>query len=141
MSSKPRIKTDTIVVHCAATKKHMDIGANEIRRWHRERGWDDIGYHYVIRRGGDIEPGRAEHLVGAHVAGHNSTSIGICLVGGLSKDGGPEDNFTTMQRRSLRSLINTLLVKYPGCRVIGHRDLDPKKDCPSFNVTKWWNLT
>jgi N-acetylmuramoyl-L-alanine amidase len=89
-----RKKTDLLVVHCAATKASMDIGAKEIRRWHKDRGWDDIGYHYVIRRNGDVEIGRPENAVGAHVAGKNSTSVGICLVGGIDDAGKPKANFT-----------------------------------------------
>lgn len=127
-------------MHCAATKKTMDIGAKEITRWHEDRGWTTIGYHWVIRRDGTVEKGRREGSVGAHVAGHNADSIGICLVGGLSQTGFPEDNFTTAQRKALRKLINEILGRYPGCRVLGHHDLDPKKDCPCFNVPKWWNL-
>ena len=48
-----------LIVHCSATYGSQDIGAVEIRRVHvDENGWRDIGYHYVIRRNGDIEEGR-----------------------------------------------------------------------------------
>lgn len=53
---EPRNKTDYIVVHCAATKPSMDIGADTIRDWHvNGNGWRDIGYHLVIKRNGDVE--------------------------------------------------------------------------------------
>lgn len=101
---------DSIIIHCAYTPPGMDIGATEIRRWHvEERGWKDIGYHYVVRRDGDVEPGRdldgdgdVVEEVGAHAAGHNAHSIGICLVGGRAEDDqAPDCNFTPAQWSSL----------------------------------------
>ena len=132
---------DTIVVHCADTPPRMDIGANEIRRWHVvDNGWSDIGYHYVIRRNGDIEDGRPVDIVGAHARGHNQNSIGICLVGGKAEDdryGIAEANFTHRQYFALDTLINDLLVQHPIHSVVGHRDLDPGKECPCFNVKEF----
>jgi N-acetyl-anhydromuramyl-L-alanine amidase AmpD len=133
-----RRTTDVIVVHCAATKASMDIGVEEIRRWHKDRGWTDIGYHFVIRRNGTVEKGRNVADVGAHVAGKNRNSIGICLVGGINDRGAPVNNFTIAQSAVLHHLIEDLLKSYPGCRIVGHRDLDPKKDCPCFDVKAWW---
>lgn len=128
---------DLIVVHCADTPASMDIGVAEIRRWHtEERGWSDIGYHYVIRRDGTIELGRdldgdgdVDEETGAHVWGYNKRSIGICMVGGK---GGA--NFTMPQYDALRNLVKALLEKYPGSALMGHRDLDESKECPSFDV-------
>ena len=121
---------DTIVAHCADTPADMDIGVEAIRRWHvDERHWDDVGYHYVIRRNGDIEPGRPLEVPGAHVKGHNAHSIGICLVGGK---GG--FNFTIAQVRAARILIRGLLIEFPHAAVCGHRDLDPNKTCPNFDA-------
>ena len=75
-----RKKTDSIIIHCAATKPSMDIGYQEIRKWHVEdNGWDDVGYHFIIRRNGKYEKGRPEGYSGAHAPSHNSRSIGICL--------------------------------------------------------------
>ena len=130
---------DTIVVHCSATPPDAYIGAEEIRRWHvQERGWDDIGYHYVIRRNGDVEKGRPLNIVGAHVLNYNNTTIGICLIGGLkdSSSKTPEANFTYSQYTSLVSLLTILqdTVLKKSMRVVGHRDLDKGKDCPCFNV-------
>ncbi len=132
---------EMLVVHCAATKPKMDVGAGEIRKWHRDRGWSDIGYHYVIRRNGWIEKGRDDAVPGAHVAGHNKRTIGICLVGGIDEDGHPEPNFTEEQFKELRDLLNELLVKYDLVEdaIVGHRDFPGVgKACPSFNVQKWW---
>ena len=84
---KPRSKTEYIVIHCADTYETMDIGAEDIRKWHvEERGWSDIGYHKVIRRDGTVETGRDIDVSGAHAAGFNSVSIGVCLVGGRGED-------------------------------------------------------
>ena len=76
---------NTFIIHCSDTYPDMDIGVEEIRRWHKERGWSDIGYHYVIRRNGKIEEGRNDGIVGAHAKGMNENSLGICMVGGKSK--------------------------------------------------------
>ena len=141
----PRI-VDTVVIHCSATPPEMDIGADEIRRWHvEERGWDDIGYHVVIRRDGGVEGGRSPRLAGTHVRGHNQRSIGVCLVGGSRDDGAPDTPhpyFTPAQWRTL--LIVPRIVETwarngaidlaPDWRILGHRDLDPKKACPCFDA-------
>ncbi|MFN4278323.1 MAG: N-acetylmuramoyl-L-alanine amidase [Ferrovibrio sp.] len=135
-----RKTTDYIVIHCAATKPTMDIGAKEIERWHRERGFFKIGYHFVIRRDGTIETGRALEEAGAHAQGFNHKSIGICLVGGIGMDGKAENNFTAEQWESLRSLVVRMKAQYPNAEVLGHRDLPGvKKDCPSFDVRGWWS--
>jgi N-acetyl-anhydromuramyl-L-alanine amidase AmpD len=131
-----------LVVHCSATKASMDIGAKEIDRWHREKGWLGIGYHYVIRRDGIVEKGRPDNRSGAHAAGYNSQSIGICLVGGLDEKGNPKQNFTKDQYASLRSLLWDLLDKFDRAEVLGHRDLPGVyKDCPCFDVKSWWYAT
>lgn len=129
-----------LVVHCSATPPSADIGATEIDRWHREKGWRCIGYHYVIRRDGALELGRPLHMAGAHVEGYNDQSIGVCLVGGVSRKGAAECNFTDAQFRRLRALLTQVLVpKFPGAVIQGHRDF-PKvaKACPSFDVRTWW---
>jgi N-acetyl-anhydromuramyl-L-alanine amidase AmpD len=142
-----RAKTDLVVIHCSATKADQDIGRDEIDEWHRARGWDGIGYHYVIRRNGTIQVGRNFNEVGAHVKGHNRTSLGICWVGGLDKNGEPEDNRTEEQRRAIKALVGMSSWMWPGARICGHRDLSPDIDgdgiveewewlkaCPCFDV-------
>lgn len=117
----------------------MDIGAEEIRRWHLRRGWFDIGYHYVIRRNGKIEKGREDDVPGAHARGFNHLSLGICLVGGVAEDKKtPENNFTPEQFDSLASLLTGLKFDYPDAEIVGHRDLpNVTKACPSFDVKEW----
>lgn len=132
-----RTKTDYLVVHCSATPPDMDIGAAEIRRWHVENnGWRDIGYHFVIRRSGALEAGRAIDDVGAHVAGVNDRSIGVCLVGGVDASNKPADNFTAAQRITLDAVLRMLVKAYPGAVVRGHRDF-ANKACPSFDAMEW----
>ena len=134
---EPRTSTDYIVVHCAATKAKMDIGADEIKRWHvNDNGWRDIGYHAVIRRNGNIEHGRAMNDIGAHAKGYNHKSIGLCMVGGMADDGSAQDNFTDQQWTALLAKIKDLLVSYPDADVIGHNEIS-EKECPSFDVQKW----
>jgi len=139
-----------LVVHCSATQAGLDVGAAEIRKWHVGQGWKDIGYHYVIRRSGAIEPGRPESEVGAHAQGYNAHSLGICLVGGVNKAGKGENNFTPAQFKALRGKLDELRSRYPKTLICGHRDLSPDangdgivepnewvKECPSFDVSSW----
>jgi len=130
---------DTIVVHCSATTVDMDIGVSEIREWHKANRWKDIGYHFVIRRDGTEEPGRPIEIPGAHVYGHNDNSIGICLVGGLDDSARPDANFSMMQYETLMNLVGRLLFEFPEASVMGHRELDPKKACPCFDVQSLWS--
>lgn len=125
-----------VIIHCAATKPSMDIGASDIKKWHLDRGWKDIGYHYVIRRNGDIENGIAVALAGSHTKGHNANSIGICLVGGINDKGEPESNFTKAQWATLERLVRILKVDFPHATVHGHREFAAKA-CPSFDVQEW----
>lgn len=125
-----------VIIHCAATKPSMDIGASDIKKWHLDRGWKDIGYHYVIRRNGDIENGIAVALAGSHTKGHNANSIGICLVGGINDKGEPESNFTKAQWATLERLVRVLKVDFPHATVHGHREFAAKA-CPSFDVQEW----
>jgi N-acetyl-anhydromuramyl-L-alanine amidase AmpD len=127
-----------IIVHCSYTPPSMDIGADTIRAWHvEERGWSDIGYHYVVRRNGEIEDGRPVERMGAHARGNNSDSIGICLVGGMAEDGGDDCNFTRWQWEALSVLVDSLDEEYGHLEVIGHRDVDDSKTCPTFDAIEW----
>lgn len=130
-----------LVVHCAATDDDQDIGVDEIRKMHLARGFNDVGYHYVIKRSGTIQTGRAEDVIGAHAAGHNANSIGVCLIGGVEADDKlrAEFNYTRWQMHSLEQLLTVLTAKYPGAKVLGHRDLpNVAKACPCFSVRSWW---
>jgi len=133
-----RKRTDFIAIHCSATPADMDVGEKEIRKWHKARGWKDIGYNAVIRRSGRIEIGRPLDHRGAHVAGFNSVSCGVCMIGGVDDAGDPENNFTPAQWKSLRILSKTLALVYPGAKFRGHRDFpNVSKACPCFAAIPW----
>lgn len=134
-----RKETNKIIIHCSATPAAMDIGAKEIRRWHKSRGWSDIGYHFVIPRDGWIQEGRDVDLVGAHCKGQNHDSIGICLVGGVNSQGKPENNFTVGQLHTCRVLINTICSWYDIKELAGHNEYSSKA-CPSFQVREYLKL-
>lgn len=138
---KKRKNTDAIVVHCSASQNKLTIDRATIAQWHRARGFMDIGYHYVVKTDGEVEVGRDKDVIGAHVQGHNSTTIGICIVGGVNSKGESEYNFTPEQMFSLRKLITELKLDYPQAVIKGHRDYpDVKKDCPCFDAGKWFEL-
>ena len=137
-----------IVVHCSATRADRDFTENDLEVCHRHRGFNGAGYHFYIRKNGDIKNTRPLEKPGAHALGYNAHSIGICDEGGLDVRYRPADTRTEWQKHSLRVLIRTLLMDYPGCRVCGHRDLSPDrngdgrispeewvKECPCFEVT------
>jgi N-acetylmuramoyl-L-alanine amidase len=115
-----------LVIHCSDTPNDRDVKTEEIHQWHLDRGWDGIGYNLVIERNGQWQAGRPDYWVGSHVKGHNSESIGICLVG--------RDEFTDLQMETLDSYIEYYTARYPCIEVVGHRDLDSNKTCPNFDV-------
>jgi N-acetyl-anhydromuramyl-L-alanine amidase AmpD len=135
-----RRKTNWIVLHCSATRGiQSKIGVADIREWHKARGWADVGYHWVIKRDGKLEAGRRQDTVGSHVQGHNTDSVGICMVGGLDdKTWKPVDNFTAAQWKTLTTLVARLTKIYPAAKVLGHRDFPGvQKACPCFNARVW----
>lgn len=120
-----------IVIHCSAVRPGQTSSAAQIDSWHRRRGWKmGIGYHYVVRRDGQVEPGRPEWLIGAHCLHHNRHSIGVCYEGGLDSEGRPADTRTTEQRLAMLQLLEVLHRRYPRALIVGHHDLDPQKVCP-----------
>lgn len=158
----PTIKL--IVIHCAASKNGRSLAtphesaAQVIDRWHKEAGFHRtaanvaecnrhlkyIGYQYVIDTTGRVETGRRVGETGAHVRGHNTGSVGICLVG--------TNAFTVAQWDAMRVLVNELRERFPLARICGHRDLSPDKNgdgvimpdewikiCPGFTVANWLN--
>ena len=128
-------KINYIIIHCSATKAGQDFHASDIDRWHKERGWDGIGYHQVVDLDGTVEPGRPESKVGAHCKGHNADSIGICYIGGLDKNGNPADTRTELQKAALAGLVASYKSRFPNAKVVGHRDMpNVHKACPCFNA-------
>lgn len=128
-------KIDYIIIHCSATKEGIDWKAKDIDQWHKQRGFNKIGYHYVIDLDGTVETGRDENETGAHCVGYNKSSIGICYIGGLDRNLNPKDTRTDKQKEALWNLVIKLLAKYPNANVYGHNEF-AKKACPCFNVKK-----
>ena len=125
-----------IIVHCSATREGRDYTVADITRWHKQRGFTTIGYHYVIYRDGSLHVGRDVNLVGAHCTNHNAHSIGICYIGGCKTDGiSPKDTRTDAQKTALVALLKDLRRKYPYAKIHGHRDF-ANKACPSFDATR-----
>ena len=127
-----------IIIHCSAVKPDQMSSAAQIDTWHRQRGFHlGIGYHYVIRRNGEIEQGRPEYMVGAHCLNHNAHSIGVCYEGGLDIRGQPADTRTEAQKATMRRLLEELHERYPRAVIVGHHDLNPHKACPCIeNVAR-----
>lgn len=133
-----------IIIHCSASQNgDARVTRDVIDRWHRERGWNGIGYHYVIEVDGTRAQGRPESVIGAHVEGQNANSIGVCMVG--------TDRFSRAQWDELAVLVADLAARYPDADIKGHRDYSPDKNgdgiiepwewmktCPGFDVKTWW---
>ena len=123
-----------IIVHCSATPEGRNYTVEEIDRWHKNRGWSGIGYHYVIYLDGSIHKGRDIEKVGAHCTNHNKNSIGVCYIGGCDKDMNPKDTRTQEQKDALVEILTRLKKRYPDAKIYGHRDF-ANKACPSFDAT------
>lgn len=130
-----------IIIHCSATRPEW-MSANktsekvaEIRRWHMDKGWRDIGYHYLIDRDGTVATGRPVEQTGAHVKGHNTGTIGLCLIGGHGSDKTDQfdDHYTPEQDKALDRLLSNLTGRFGAVPVTGHNQY-ANKACPGFIV-------
>lgn len=132
-----------IIIHCTATPEGKDYTIDDVRRWHKDRGFSDVGYHYVIGRHGEVWEGRDVDIQGAHCAagGHNRNSIGVCYVGGISAlNGKAKDTRTLAQKAAMLNLLNELLETYPNAKIYGHHDFERNKDCPCFDAKTEYRL-
>lgn len=129
-------KINKIIIHCSATPQGRHVTVDEIDRWHRQRGFSGIGYHYVIYLDGTVHKGRPNESIGAHCTGQNANSIGICYVGGMDVNNKIAlDTRTPAQKSALKTLVKMLATKYPGVTIHGHNEF-ANKACPSFDVRK-----
>ena len=119
---------DKIVIHCSASPNGRNDTAEDIHRWHLERGWSGIGYHYVIEVPGKLSVGRPEYWQGAHAKGNNKRTLAVCMVG--------TDQFNVDQWSILQNLVRKLMIKHPNAKVIGHNEVSDKT-CPGFDVQFW----
>jgi len=129
-------KINKIFIHTSYTPEGREHDVEDIRAWHKARGWSDVGYHYVIKLDGTIEQGRSLDKIGAHAKGHNQGSVAICYIGGMDeKDRVPKDTRTEAQKESLQKLVSALSVTFGGLTVHGHNEVS-SKPCPCFDVGK-----
>jgi len=128
-------RIDEIIWHCAATPEGKDFTVADIRAWHKQRGFSDVGYHFIVYRDGRIMLGRPVGQIGAHVAGHNTGTIGGVYIGGVSADGRTaKDTRTPAQRSSMLWLTERLIEKFPSIRKVSGHNQYAAKACPSFDV-------
>lgn len=126
-------KINRLIVHCSASPEGRNDTIADIKRWHLDRGYRDVGYHYVIHLDGSIHKGRDESVMGAHVQGYNRDSIGVCYIGGIDLQKRPKDTRTDAQKASLLNILTELKAKYPNATIHGHREF-ANKACPSFDA-------
>lgn len=127
-------KINKIILHCTATPEGRHTTVEDVRRWHLDRGWSDIGYHYLVYLDGSVVKGRPVERSGSHVKGLNKNSIGIAYVGGIDRvNFKPLDTRTEKQKSSLYELIMNLMKDYPDATLHGHNEFSSKA-CPSFDV-------
>jgi len=134
-------KINEIIVHCTATRPEWWKGkpaaekVEEVKRWHLDRNFSDVGYHWLIDRDGTVVAGRPENKAGAHARGHNAHSIGISLFGGHGSNADDEfdDHYTPEQEIALRHLIDSIKQRHPVKKVTGHNAYSSKA-CPGFRV-------
>lgn len=128
-------RIDKVILHCLATPEGRDYSVAQVREWHvKDRGFADIGYHYLIHIDGTVEEGRPLDMIGAHCTGQNAHSIGVVYAGGVDKDDKPKDTRTPAQRNAMRSLVDYLKRKY-GATVHCHNEF-ANKACPSFKINE-----
>jgi N-acetylmuramoyl-L-alanine amidase len=135
-------KINKIIIHCTATPEGRHTTVEDVRRWHLDRGWSDIGYHFLIYLDGSLHEGRPVEIPGAHCKGHNKESIGIAYVGGIDKvNFKPKDTRTEEQKEALVYILEYLKIQHADAVIHGHNDFADKA-CPSFNATKEYeNIT
>ena len=127
-----------LILHCSATRTDQDYTVRQLERDHRARGFRTVGYHFYVRRDGEVTQHRHLLEVGAHCRPYNRCSIGICYEGGLDSDGRPADTRTPRQREALQHLLLHLLRLFPQARIMGHRDMAgaTPKACPCFDARR-----
>lgn len=141
--------TDEVILHTSATRpdwysdKTLQEKIKEIRRWHTSppNNWSDIGYHFLIDRDGTIGFGRDINKTGAHTKGHNTNTIGICLIGGHggTKTDKFEDHYTPEQEEALLLLLNSMKQAGWYTKLTGHNQY-AAKGCPCFYVPHFKKL-
>lgn len=123
-SMSKRQSTDRLILHHSACS---NCTAEQIHQWHLNNGWEGAGYHFLVRKDGQIYRLRPEEFVGAHAKGSNYNSIGICAEGNFENETMPE-----AQKNSLIELVSYLKEKYGISKVLKHSDVN-NTACPGKN--------
>lgn len=138
-----------LVIHCSATPEGREVSAADIRHWHCDppsrggRGWKQVGYTDLVHLDGTVERLVANNEdanvdpweITNGAAGYNSVCRHIVYAGGCAKDGKtPKDTRTEAQKRALAEYVSDFHQRFPDVKIVGHRDLNPNKACPSFDV-------
>ena len=123
----PRI-IKKIIIHCSDSDNDSHDDVSVIKKWHLERGFSDIGYHFFITKKGLIQQGRHIRLMGAHCITENAVSVGVCLSGKV--------NFCEEQFISCAKLIKDLMIAYNIAinEIYPHSYFNKNKTCPNFNL-------
>lgn len=144
-------KLKYLVIHCTATPEGREVSAADIRRWHTSpvsqggRGWKQVGYTDLVHLDGKVE-----RLVGNNedanvdawevtngAKGYNSVSRHIVYAGGCDRQMQPKDTRTAAQKEALAAYVKDFHRRFPNVRIVGHRELNSGKACPSFDVQAW----
>lgn len=128
-------KITELIWHCTATPEGREVSPAEIDRWHKARGWNGIGYHKVVHLDGSVSEGRPESKIGAHVADHNTGTIGYVYVGGVHADDvhKAKDTRTPSQKVTMERLTREAIARYGLTKVSGHNQY-ANKACPCFDA-------
>ena len=98
---------------------------DDVHRWHLNKGWAGIGYHYFISKAGNIYEGRPLNTMGAHAYGYNDNSVGICFEGNFNKE-----KMGETQLKAGILLLRQLRQTFPDASIIRHGQLVKGKSCP-----------
>ena len=123
------MKPNEIIIHCSDTPTGRAVSASDIHSWHLQRGWNGIGYHWIIGIDGKLEQGRPEYWQGSHCKGHNFNTLGVCLIG--------RGEYTELQELTLATLVHSIRQRHDIKSIKGHNEYDTNKTCPMFDVQEW----
>lgn len=141
---KTELRTiSSIAVHCSDSPQGREDDAHTIDRWHEERWGSGIGYHYVVLEDGTIQKGRWVDAIGSHIKGHNATTIGICRIGGMGKDGDSVMDATYEQIHAIQKLTRLLIELYglTPDDIKGHNEYpNVDKKCPLMKMDRIRNI-
>lgn len=138
---KPKRKVTQCFIHCSADSNSKNDDVSVMARWHLQRGFAEVGYHYFIKKDGTLQEGRnIEEIPAAQnefktingiKIGGNTNTIAICLHGGGGNP--PINDFTQEQYKTLKNLCKSINNAYNGKITFhGHCEVSSKA-CPVFD--------